>query len=112
MSRRKSRLRAGAMLVMTLALVACQPSASEFFIISNETDENVVVRWNDGNQYASLPPGKSKEAGYSPANCRHPPLPVEKLTATTESGKRYIWDRPLCPGKTWHIRETPKASPS
>ncbi len=79
-------------------------------MIVNETGENVVVTW-DGGVYASLPLGRSTENTPPPNRCRVTPLPGDRFTATTETGKRYTYGRPMCPGETWHIREQTSGSP-
>ncbi len=114
MASRASRLRirplAGAVVLVTFALAACQPYRDEIFLIVNETGENVVVTWS-GGVYANLPPGRSTEAIPPPNRCRVTPLPDDRFTATTETGKRYTYGRPMCPGETWHIREKTPGSP-
>lgn len=95
---------AGAVVLVTLALAACQPYRDEVFLIVNETGENVVVTWS-GGVYARLPPGRSTETIPPPNRCRVTPLPDDRFTATTETGKRYTYGQPMCPGETWHIRK-------
>lgn len=103
-SRKRIRPLAGAVVLVTLALAACQPYRDEIFLIVNETGENVVVTWR-GGVYARLPPGRSTEKIPPPNRCRVTPLPDDRFTATTETGKRYTYGRPMCPGETWHIRK-------
>ncbi|GIH73372.1 hypothetical protein Mth01_56250 [Sphaerimonospora thailandensis] len=108
------RARVGAAALVSLVLVGCQPYARELFIVTNETEETVVVSWSDGRVYATLHPGESAEQMPPAERCLTTPLPADRFYAKAESGKRYDYGRPPCAGERWRIGATasPRVSPS
>jgi hypothetical protein len=89
------------MLVIVIFAGACQIGQDELFMVVNDTEETVVVKWNE-QVYATLPPGRST-GNALPGDCPASPQQVDRLTATSTSGKGYQYRGRVCNGNAWHV---------
>ena len=99
---RRGRAAAGLMLVTVLVAGACQIGPDAEFIVVNDTEETVVVTRNE-RVYATLPPGRSRYNSLPEDYCSTTPPPVDQLTATSSTGKRYRYNGRFCNGNIWHV---------
>ncbi|MEV1249748.1 hypothetical protein ACIBO2_36145 [Nonomuraea sp. NPDC050022] len=101
-AQRRGRAVAGLMLVAVLVAAACQIGPDAKFSVVNETKEKVVVTWNE-RVYATLPPGRSRGNSLPADYCGTTPPHVDRLAATSSSGKRYHYNGRVCAGNIWHV---------
>ncbi|GAA0978823.1 hypothetical protein GCM10009555_042490 [Acrocarpospora macrocephala] len=104
--RRTALLTAG----LAFFLSACQIGRDALFIVTNDTTETVVVTWN-GMEYATLPPGRSKQISLSSEVCTATSPPADDLRAVSARGKHYAYGRRACNGETWRVGSTPVSPP-
>lgn len=103
-------VRIGLLVLVSFLLGACQMGPSELFIITNQSDETVVVTRN-GNVYATLPPGRGNETALV-GDCPDGPSSGDRFSATSASGRRYDYEGPVCNGHTWSVGSAESRSPS
>ncbi|MEV8638243.1 hypothetical protein AB0395_41980 [Streptosporangium sp. NPDC051023] len=98
---KRTLVRIGPLILASFLLGACQMGPGELFIITNQSDETVVVTRN-GNVYATLPPGRGNETALV-GDCPDGPSSGDRFSATSASGRHYDYEGPVCNGREWRI---------
>jgi hypothetical protein len=99
--------RAGTIAALAAGLwcvLGCQPQVDRELIVSNATEEPVVVVWaKNGVPRATIPPRDRANLGSFLEYCDTPDRNVV-LEAKTSDGKVHSLKPPICEGTVWTIR--------
>ncbi|MEV6148722.1 hypothetical protein AB0L53_00125 [Nonomuraea sp. NPDC052129] len=91
------------LMVLIVALTACQPRPSRWVDIENRTGETVSVKWLGDTIYSrQLPPGGSDRIPVVSGGCLRNGA-EDVIVGETTSGRRFTFGPPACKGGKWTL---------